>query len=164
MNTQKQAPLALKIVAALFIISGVFAALEVLVSLTHGRIELRLGVVGIFIGLGLLHFRRGWRTCALLFTWIVLGFIPFFVFLALAGERSLHFELFGQQVGETSPNLALLVAAVVFAITLWQYRILTRQDVVELFDGGAERGAAPNVGPAASLASSEAGKGPPSVS
>ena len=85
MKTPKQAPLAFKIVAALFIVSGIYAALEVLVSLANSRIYLNFGVLGIFIGLGLLRFRRGWRTCALVFTWIALVLLPVFALLVLGG-------------------------------------------------------------------------------
>jgi hypothetical protein len=62
MEGQKQAPLALKVVAAFFILSGVLAALEILISLTHQIINFNFGALGIFVGLGLLRFRCGWRT------------------------------------------------------------------------------------------------------
>ena len=138
MKTQEQAPLALKIVAALFIIGGIFAALEVLVSLARNRISLNFGVLGIFIGLGLLRFRRGWRTCALVFTWIALVFVPVFALLVLGGAHPIHVKLFGQRVGSTSPGTALFLAVAAFALALWQYRVLTRRDVVQLFNEQAE--------------------------
>ena len=117
----------------LFIISGIFAALEVLVSLTRGSINLNFVVLGIFIGLGLLRFRRGWRTCALVFTWIGLVLVPVFALLVLGGAHPIHVKLFGQRVGSTSPGTALFIAVTFFAVVLWQYRVLTRRDVVQLF-------------------------------
>jgi hypothetical protein len=48
-------PPALKIVAWLFIIGGIFAVIHVIVSLMSGRISINLGVFGIFIGRGLLR-------------------------------------------------------------------------------------------------------------
>ena len=164
MTTQKQAPRALSIVVALFIISGLFAALEVLVSLTRGRINLNFGVLGIFIGLGLLRFRRGWRTCALLFTWIALVFVPVFALLVLGGAHPIRVKLFGQRVGSTSPGTALFIAVAAFAVALWQYRVLTRRDVVQLFNEQAEPGAAPNGGPATWRGNSGGTEGPPSLS
>jgi hypothetical protein len=164
MTTQKQAPLALRIVAALFIISGIFAALEVLVSLARGRINLNFGVLGIFIGLGLRRFRHGWRTCALVFTWIALVFLPVFALLVLGGAHPIHVKLFGQRVGSTSPGTALFMAVAAFALVLWQYRVLTRRDVVQLFNEQAEPGAAPNGGPATRSGNSGVTEGPPSVS
>jgi hypothetical protein len=151
----------LKIVAALFIISGIAAALEVLISLTRSRISLNFGILGIFIGLGLHRFRHGWRTCALVLTWLGLLLLPVFAVLVLAGARPLYVKLLGQRVGYTSPGVALLLSAAVFALSLWQYRVLTRRDVVQLFN---EQGAAPNGGPATPPGDLGLTEGPPSVS
>jgi hypothetical protein len=137
METQKQAPAALKVVAVLFIISGVLAVLEILVSLTRNHINFNFGVLGIFIGLGLLRFRRGWRTCALVFIWLMLIFIPVFGIMVLAGTRPIHLKLFGQQMGYASATFAFFVATVLFALAVWQYRVLTRPDVVQLFEDNA---------------------------
>ena len=137
METHKQAPLALRVVAVLFIISGVLAVLEVLVSLTRNRVSLNSGILGIFIGMGLLRFQRGWRTCALVSTWFALIFIPVFGFMVLGGARPIHLKLFGQKVGIASPASALSFSVVLFALVVWQYRVLTRPDVVRLFDDTA---------------------------
>ena len=126
--------MALKVVAVLFIVSGVFAVLEIWLSLTHNQLNLNFGVLGIFIGLGLLRFRRGWRTCALVFIWLALIIIPVFGFMVIGGARPIHLKLFGQQMGYASPIFAFFVATVLFALAAWQYRVLTRPDVVQLFD------------------------------
>ena len=160
MKTVRQAPLALKIVAALFIISGIVAALEVLVSLARHRLSLNFGVLGIFIGLGLLRFRRGWRTCALVLTWLGLIFAPVFAVLVLAGARPIHIKILGQQIGHARRAEAFFIAAGVFALALWQYRVLTRPDVVRLFDDHAER-PAPNGGPTTPDGNSTVAEGPP---
>jgi hypothetical protein len=164
MTTQKQAPIELKLVAALFILGGILAVLEVVVLLVHGTVKIDLEVLGIFIGLGLLRFRRGWRRCALVLTWFGLIFLPVFALLVIAGAHPLHVKLLGQQVGYASSGVALLLTAGLFALALWQYRILTRSDVVRLFAEDAEPVASPNGGPTERLGDSEAGGGPPSVS
>ena len=51
-KTTNQAPRALKIVAALFVLSGVLAAVEVLVLLARGHVSLNLGILCIFVGYG----------------------------------------------------------------------------------------------------------------
>ena len=161
MKTVRQAPLALKIVAALFIVSGIVAALEVLVSLARHRLSLNFGVLGIFIGLGLLRFRRGWRTCALVLTWLGLIIAPVFAVLVLAGARPIHIKILGQQIGHAHRAEAFFIAAGVFALALWQYRVLTRPDVVQLFDDHAEPRSAPNGGPAMPDGNSTVTGGPP---
>jgi hypothetical protein len=139
METQKQTPVALKVVAVLFISSGVWTVLEILVSLARNTINFNLGVLGIFIGLGLLRFRRGWRTCALVYIWLAFILIAVFSLMVLGGghPEPFYLKLFGQNIGYASPTFALFVAAVLFALVVWQYRVLTRPDVVKLFDDNA---------------------------
>jgi len=60
-------PLSLKVVAVLFIISGIFSVIEVVVDLMHSHINIHFGVLCLFVGPGLLRLRRGWRTCGLVF-------------------------------------------------------------------------------------------------
>lgn len=135
MDAPKKVPTALKVVAALFVISGVFDAVEILVSLVDSHINFNLGVLGIFIGRGLLRFRSGWRTCALVFTWLALVFGPLFAILAASGDFPTYFELFGQRIGDAPPAIVGLFFIIFFAIAVWQYRVLTRRDVAALFYG-----------------------------
>ena len=128
-----QAPRSLKIVAALFVLSGVLSALGVLVSLAHGHVRLNLGVLCIFVGYGLLRLRPGWRTWALVFTWITLLVAPVLVLLVLFGHCPAYFSVFGQRVGSAPPELAAVAGVCFFAFGVWQYRVLTRPDVVRLF-------------------------------
>lgn len=133
MQDNRAVPVALQIVAILFIIGGVCAALEMLVGVTHGRISVNFGVLGIFIGPGLMRFSPGWRTCALVFTWISLIGVPLFAILVLFSGNRLHVNVFGFVVGNAPPGVGLVVASALFGITLWQYGVLTRADVKQLF-------------------------------
>ena len=133
MEEKPQIPTSLKVVAILFIIGGVFAAIEVLVSFVNGRININFGVLGLFIGPGLLALRPGWRTCGLVFIWIALIGMPIAAILMLAQPNSLRFGLFGLDVGHAPLVVGLAVAAGTFALAFWQYRVLTRPDVRRLF-------------------------------
>ena len=126
-------PASLVVVAVLFIIGGVSSVIEVLLSLMNGHININFGVLGLFIGPGLLRLRRGWRTCALVFIWLGLIFAPIVALLVLTTNGQANFNVFGQRVGGIPDVLALAIVAVVFAIVLWEYRVLTRPDVRELF-------------------------------
>jgi hypothetical protein len=134
MDNTNTIPTSLKVVAFLFILSGIFSLIEVIVSLVHSHFSFNFGVLGLFIGPGLLRLSRGWRTCALVFLWIAMIGLPIFiaVIFVLAGGP-LDFKLFGQQVGHASPEFAIVLAALLFALAVWQYRILTRPDVRRLF-------------------------------
>ena len=125
--------MSLTIVAILFILGGISAAIEIIVSLVHSHVNLNFGVLGIFIGRGLLKLSRGWRTCALVFTWIALIGIPLIALLFISARGQLDFKVLGQTVGHTSKGFGLLVAGIASAVALWQYRVLTRPDVNELF-------------------------------
>ena len=133
MVSNQPAPLSLKVVAGLFILGGICSAIEVVLSLMHGHISINFGVLGLFIGTGLLRFSRGWRTCALVFLWIALIGVPIVALMFLTVSGQLDFVLFGQKAGHVSVGFALVTAAVAFVLALWQYRVLNRPDIRKLF-------------------------------
>ena len=138
MDENRQIPTSLKVVAILFILGGISAVIEVLVSLAHSHLNINFGVLGLFIGPGLLALRPGWRTCALVFLWIAMIGIPIIAIVMLGHSGPLDFKVLGQNVGHASKELGLAIAVILFLLALWQYRVLTRPDVRRLF--GVETG------------------------
>lgn len=132
-NKKRVLPLALKIVAIIFILGGITALIEVIVSLMNKRIDINFGVLGIFIGIGLFKLSQGWRICALVLTWVVLITVPVIGIMFLGHPGPLDFSIFGQKVGVVSKQVGVAMAALLFIYTLWQYRALTREDVRRLF-------------------------------
>jgi hypothetical protein len=126
-------PTSLKVVAYLFILSGILSLIEIIVSLMHGQININFGVLALFIGAGLLRLSRGWRTWALVFLWIAMIGIPIIALVFMTASGPLDFKLFGQNVGHASPALGIVLATLMFALAVWQYRVLTRPDVRRLF-------------------------------
>ena len=137
MDSNRAAPVSLKIVAGLFILIGICAAIETVISLMHNSANINFGVLGFLIGPGLLRFSRDWRTCALFFLWIVLIGVPVFALLLMVQHAPLDLKVFGQKVGEAPKELGLGAALVGFLLALWQYRVLTRPDIRKLFGIGA---------------------------
>ena len=133
MEQQQSAPLSLKIVAALFILGGISSIIEVIISLTQGRLSFNFGVLGVVIGIGLLRFSRAWRTCALVFLWIALISLPLvaLAFLFLAG--AVNYTIFWQEIGPASRVIGVVLATLLFAVALWEFRVLTRPDIRKLF-------------------------------
>jgi hypothetical protein len=82
----------------------------------------------------------------------------------MGGAHPIHVKLFGLRVGSTSSGTALFMAVAAFALMVWQYRVLTRPDVVQLFSEQAEPSAPPTGGSATQLGNSGVAEGPPSVS
>jgi len=133
MNEKQELPVSLKVVTILFILGGISAAIEVIVSLMHSRININFGVLGIFIGIGLFALKPGWRACGLVFFWIGLIGIPIITALILMTSKPLDFNLFGQKIGEIPKVFGLIMAIGIFLLCLWQYRVLTRSDIRQLF-------------------------------
>ena len=136
MNEKQHIPTALKVVAILFILGGIHSVIEIIVAIAHGRININLGVLGLFIGPGLLALRRGWRTCALVFIWITLIALPIFTAFMFIQSGPLDFNVFGQKIGYATKEFGLVVAILLFLLELWQYRVLNRSDVRMLFGVG----------------------------
>ena len=123
----------LKIVAWLFIISGILAFIEILITLMKGHISLDFGVLGLFIGYGLLKLSRGWRTCALIYLWIFFIGMPTISILYItqpSGGFNVH--IFGQPLAR-NPYVILYFNVIFILLSLWIYRILTRAETKSLF-------------------------------
>jgi hypothetical protein len=133
MNAMRPIPTSLKVVAALFILCGVFSLIEIIVSLMNHRISFNFNVLGLFIGAGLLRCSPTWRGWALAFTWLALVGVPLFGLIFLAAPGPLDFRLFGQDMGKVPKAAWFALAVPAFLIAVWQYRVLTRPDVRTLF-------------------------------
>jgi hypothetical protein len=133
-DPKSRIPVALKMVAILFIVAGVLAIVEIVIALMRNHLNINLGVLNLFIGLGLLRLSRGWRTCALVFLWIAIIGLPIVAVVFLGSDVPLELKLFGQKIGHASKGLATTFVAVLFVVVLWQYWVLTRADIRKLFD------------------------------
>lgn len=130
-------PGSLNVVAGLFIISGIFAVIEMAVALTQNRISINFGVLCLFIGPGLLKLRRGWRTCALVYIWIGLVAFPIIFLLGLSGTVPGYFHVFGIQLDRIPGWWVSIGAIPLFLVALWKYKVLTRPDIKALFGLGS---------------------------
>jgi hypothetical protein len=106
----------------MLIFSGGFAGDGVIVleSLLGGVV----GVFFLYLSRGLRKCSRGWRTCALILIWW--GFIgmSFNVGRYFFDQKTFHHETIAE---------FLLENALGFILQVWQYRVLTRPDIRELF-------------------------------
>jgi hypothetical protein len=126
-------PRSLKIVAALFIIGGITSIIDAIIGLTQGALNFNFGALGLFVGIGLLRFSRGWRTCALVFLWIALISLPVVALVFLFVAQSVNYTFFWQKIGEGPRGIGVAMVAALFALVWWQYRVLTRPDIRKLF-------------------------------
>lgn len=131
--TRPLSPLPLKIVAALFIVGGVSSAIEVIVDLTRNHVNINFGVLGIFVGLGLLRHSANWRTLGLVFLWLSMIVGPIALIAVLGAPQQADLKLFGVKVGKISTSVFFLFGAAFYALIVWQYRVLTRPGIRALF-------------------------------
>lgn len=151
MSEKRKVPASLKIVAGIFLVLGVYGAVETLyyfitlylsvslVSLTRsaGWRILRLGHevnllgLGLFIGCGLLRYKKAWRTIAVIF---------------LLAEMAAMVFLIGYGAKHRSSFLDYCSYVGLFAVALWQYTVLSRPNVRAVFTEGPPRRWAPPVG------------------
>lgn len=150
----KLMPRDLKLVAILFIIFGIWSAVEtaikILDSLLNGPINIvfSLGVLQIPIGLGLLSLKYRWHRwatiyLAIYFVILAIGIvILIFVGIWMAftpqgdkntfggmGETSVTVETFGWK-----DMVILSVDIIILMSMLWMYRVLTKPSTRELFN------------------------------
>jgi hypothetical protein len=133
MNKGQHIPVSLKVVAILFILGGIYAVIDIIVAIAYSRIGINFNVLGLFIGPGLLALRPGWRKCALFFIWFAIIVIPIIGLLSITVRGPLDLKIFGQVIGHTTKSFGLLIVGIIFAVALWQYHVLTRPDIKDLF-------------------------------
>ncbi len=126
-------PSALKVVAWLFIIGGACSILQIIIDLTHSKLTVNTGCLGVFVGPGLLRFSRGWRTCGLVLLWIGMLFFPIFGVMCLMAQQEMPVNIFGLAMGSVPTPIGLLISAIFFGVMVWEYRVLIRPDVRKLF-------------------------------
>ena len=86
--------------------------------------EVTAAILFVYISRGIRMSIRGWRTCALVFIWFEFAFVAFSIVQ--------HFLTKGhQQLGWTTKDW--LECALGVIVLAWQYRVLTRPDVRDLF-------------------------------
>lgn len=132
-QTTRHRPAALKVVAWVFILSGLSACIEIIVALTHGRFSLNFDVIGIFIGWGILKLSSGWRLLGLISLWIAMIGAPVIIVMAFSNPGKLEFKLFGAKIADMTPAAFFILVGGYFLFKVWQYRVLTRSDVRALF-------------------------------
>ncbi len=121
----KGIPTSLTILSILFLLGGISSVIDVTVSLINKHININLGVLGLFIGPGLLRLNPACRTCALVFIWFILIVAPIAVIVSIV-------PFFMPTFGEASITF-LLLGIVIFLFGFWSYRVLTNPDVRDLF-------------------------------
>ena len=131
-------PWPLIVVAALFILTGCFAAWDIVSDFHKHIYSVNFSVLSLSAGIGLLRLRPRWRVVALIMTWLPFILAACFGLLALFGQYPIRpFVKFrGDELTGVSRLVAGIGACALTSILLvWMSRVLTRTDVKALFQG-----------------------------
>jgi len=129
---RREIPTSLSVVSYLFFTSGVFILVwGAFIIYLGGSIQpdIIVGILAILMSRGLRQCSRFWRFCALVVTW--LGFLGVARMTYQAVSPYLHSSV--HKPADTLPVGFLCVMAVGFLVQIWQYRVLTRSEVRDLF-------------------------------
>jgi hypothetical protein len=132
MSESAKIPTALRVVAYIYLVAGILSVIQFIVELFHSSISLQFGVLCIPIFFGLLNLRNGWRVCALVFLWFGFIILPIMFLIGLTSALPTYFGVFG--IRTRVPGWIVSVETIpFFLLALWQYRVLVRPDVRQLF-------------------------------
>ena len=143
---RRKIPLSLSIVSCYLIASGIFQiGLSIMIGQYIGNVpvlNIIYGVLVLFISSGLRRCSRGWRICALVVIWV--GFIGLawtaygllLRYFFTAAHKPINEHPVGFYVTQANqiPVVFLVTSlAVHFLVQIWQYRVLTRPAIRDLF-------------------------------
>lgn len=133
MHNRKEIPQSLRLVASVQLILGIMCALKTLVLLFDGTISFQAGILGIPIYFGLLNLRNGWRVCAIFLVLFGLISLPILFILGVTQEGPANVEVVGINIAQAPSWVVSLETIPFFLLALWQYRVLARPDIRQLF-------------------------------
>jgi hypothetical protein len=123
-------PMSLKIVAGLFILDGIKAAIEFFITLIQGGFDFNLNLLSLFIGYGLLTLNSTWRIVAIIALCIGIAIEGGTCAYLVTSPDQLEIEILGRPIGHTS---LIILTAFLCLLFLWMYLILKRSKTKELY-------------------------------
>lgn len=119
-------PISLKVVAGLWILTGIYAVVCMILSATSGKFEFEFSVLGIAVGIGLLFRWPPARIGAMIFHFLGKLFSVLAIVLILVGMG-------GKQEANASGISGVALVAVFFLIVFWMDRVLKRDEIKAIF-------------------------------
>ena len=118
-----------RIVAVLFLIAGVAAVVQMILTRV---LELSTtGLLALPTGIGLLRYSNAWRIVALVILWISLALFIIAMGMWLVNRRGISVTFWVR-----SPVVIAVLMLLSLALTIWEIRVLTRPDVRRSFELG----------------------------
>ncbi len=139
MTPRSRIPISLYVVATLFIISGMHGVFQTVQKWKAGHLRIPVDALNLFVGIGLLRRRRGWRNCALWLIGLALAVtIPYLTWF-LFSDRHASYPTPVPDWMPSADLAAILYLLAFIACEAWSLYVLTRRDVAALFTASHER-------------------------
>ncbi len=119
----------LKLIAGIFIFEGLLEGVYALLQLNEGNVHIPIGMVSLFIGVGLLRRRPGWRTGARVVLVLSMGAAAWALFNLIDQPAPIRLAF-----GEFSSGAFTGFISGIFLIKIWEFRFLSRNDIHMLFN------------------------------
>lgn len=119
-------------VAAVFFLVGVLSLTDMVFGLVRGNLSINLGVLGFFVGAGLLRHSRPWWIAALVCAGLTSVASLLLAVAVLASSGPIAYSGGGHE-GTLPAAAAVGLGVLGVALGLWQLRVLTRPSVKQRF-------------------------------
>jgi hypothetical protein len=105
-------PVALSAVSYVFLALAILAVIGILGSAMSGSFHLDFNIVGFWICFGLRRYSSGWRTCALVFIWVLMICMALAFLYGLFGYGQAFIKIFGKRYADIPAFWVSIVSAV----------------------------------------------------
>lgn len=129
----RKPPILLQIVAWLFIIEGIFAILEMIISPFYGRLFFDFGLFCLPIGKRMLKGDPKSREWALLFIYLGFILVPIISWILMDASGPFYLKVFGIRIQEIDASIFLLFAIGSMLLTLFELYVMYRADTKQFF-------------------------------
>jgi hypothetical protein len=116
-------------IALLFVAQGVWAAWLIVWHLLHANVDLRIDVLGIWIGMGLLRRSERARRWANVMLYLDAAVVLVVSGIALALRGPAHVTFWGTSLGDGPAWLLFFLVIPGLALIVWEVRTLRHPDV-----------------------------------
>jgi hypothetical protein len=136
MNSQHRIPTSLSVLAYLFLVYGLLAAVIQIIQLFDWLNGYGLGlhpeIICVWVFAGLRRRSRGWRIFALVLIWLSIAAVLFGLGYTLVFREPVAVNGLGH-TRLVSPLVGAALTAPFLLLSFWAYRVLTRPDIRALF-------------------------------
>lgn len=127
-------PSSLKIVAWMFILTGLHGLISMLISLNTNHIKLSIDALKLYIGIRLFMRSKFNRKAAIFFVCLDFILIPIaLVILINTRQSQMDFRLFGYTFGKIPTAGTFLLVIIMLLLNVWQYKVLYSKKTMRFF-------------------------------